>query len=582
MPGSKVRYGSDLIVDLLHLYDIPYVSLNPGSSFRGLHDSLVNYGDNKPEMITCQHEEIAVGIAHGYAKATGKPMAAILHNVVGLLHGAMAIYYAYLDRVPVLILGAGGPMDVGRRRPRIDWIHTALVQGNAVRDYVKWDNQPIGAAAVPDTFARGYRVMMTQPQGPVYLCYDAGFQEDPLEEEVEMPTKARPFTHTLIQGDPAALRQAAELLVEAEHPVIIADYLGRNPDAFHALVSLAERLAIPVIDSNARLNFPNRHPLNLSYVPGVLEEADLVLSLDVRDLYGPLTRLDKVTRRTEYITPPNCKFVEIGLGDIEISKWSQDFQKFIQTDISILADTALAVPELQRQAEAVLARSNGREARLKERAAQIAARHEAAWKQWREDAKADWDQSPIGLGRLAAEVWEVIKDEDWVLTANTLEEWALKTWDFDKPYRHPGKALGTATQIGISLGVALAHRGTGKLVVDIQPDGDLMFDAGALWIAAHDRIPLLVVMYNNRAYYNDWEHQIRMAQQRGTDEARAYIGMEIGRPAPDFATLAKAMGWYAEGPIENPNDIRAAVERAKRVVLDEGRPALVDTITQFR
>jgi acetolactate synthase-1/2/3 large subunit len=582
MPGGKVRYGSDLVVDLLHLYDIPYVSMNPGSSFRGLHDSLVNYGDNKPEMITCQHEEIAVGIAHGYAKATGKPMAAILHNVVGLLHGAMAIYYAYLDRVPVMILGAGGPMDVGRRRPRIDWIHTALVQGNAVRDYVKWDNQPIGAAAVPDTFARGYRVAMTQPQGPVYLCYDAGFQEDPLEEEVELPTKARPFTHSPIQGDPAALQQAAELLVAAERPVIIADYLGRNPAAFHALVSLAERLAVPVIDSNARLNFPNRHPLNLSYVPGVLEEADLVLSLDVRDLYGPLTRLDRVTRRTEYIIPQGCKIVEIGLGDIEISKWSQDFQKFIQTDISILADTALAVPELQRQAEAVLARSNGREARLKERANAIAARHEAAWKQWREDAKAEWDSKPLGLGRLAAEVWEVIKDEDWVLTANTLEEWALKTWDFDKPYRHPGKALGTATQIGISLGVALAHRGTGKLVVDIQPDGDLMFYAGALWIAAHDKIPMLVVMYNNHAYYNDWEHQIRMAKQRGTDESRAYIGMEIGKPAPDFATLAKAMGWYAEGPIDDPSQVRAAVERAKRVVLDEGRPALVDTLTQFR
>jgi acetolactate synthase-1/2/3 large subunit len=447
---------------------------------------------------------------------------------------------------------------------------------------VKWDNQPMGAAGVPDTFARGYRVMMTQPQGPVYICYDAGFQEDPLEEDVEMPTRDRPFTHTPMAGDPAALQQAAELLVQAERPVIIADYMGRNPDSFHALVSLAERLGVPVIDSNARLNFPNRHPLNLSYVPGVLEEADLVLSLDVRDLYGPLTRLDRVTRRTEYIVPKGCKIVEIGLGDIEISKWSQDFQKFIQTDISILADTALAVPELQRQAEAVLARSNGREARLKERAGQVAARHEAAWQGWREEAKKDWDASPIGLGRLAAEVWEVIKDEDWVLTANTLEEWTLKTWDFDKPYRHPGKALGTATQIGIALGVALAHRGTGKLVVDIQPDGDLMFDAGALWIAAHDNIPLLVVMYNNHAYYNDWEHQIRMARQRGTDEARAYIGMEIGKPAPDFAALAKAMGWYAEGPITNPNEIRAAVARAKRVVLEEGRPALVDTITQFR
>jgi acetolactate synthase I/II/III large subunit len=581
MPGSSTRYGSDLIVDLLHLYDIPYVSLNPGSSFRGLHDSLVNYGDNKPEMIECNHEELAVAIAHGYAKATGKPMAAILHNVVGLLHGAMAIYYAYLDRVPVMILGAGGPMDVGRRRPRIDWIHTALVQGNAVRDYVKWDNQPIGAAAVPDTFARGYRVAMTEPRGPVYLCYDAGFQEDPLEEEVALPTRDKPFTSTRMQGDPAALQQAAELLVAAENPVIIADYLGRNHDAFHALVRFAERFQVPVVDINARLNFPTRHPLNLTG-SDVLTRADLVLSLDVRDLVGPLTRLDRVTRRTEFITPKNCRIVEIGLGDINISKWSQDFQQFLQTDLNILADTSLAVPELQRLGEEVLARSNGREARIKARAGELAGVREATQKRWREESDKQWDLKPIGLPRLASEVWEVIKNDDWVLTANTLEDWALRLWDFDQPYRHPGKSLGTATQIGIALGVALAHRGTGKLVVDIQPDGDLMFDAGALWIAAYHKIPLLVVMYNNRAYYNDWEHQIRMARQRGTDENLAYLGMEIDNPAPDFASLAKSFGWYAEGPIDDPAQIRAAVDRAAKIVRDEGRPALVDTLTQYR
>lgn len=581
MPGSSVRYGSDLIVDLLHLYDIPYVALNPGSSFRGLHDSLVNYGDNKPEIIECTHEETAVAIAHGYAKATGKPMAAILHNVVGLLHGAMAIYYAYLDRVPVLILGAGGPMDVGRRRPRIDWIHTALVQGNAVRDYVKWDNQPFGAAAVPDTFARAYRVAMTQPQGPVYLCYDAAFQEDPLTEEVELPVRERPFTSTSIQADPAALQQAAELLVQAERPVILADYLGRNHEAFYALVRLAERFAVPVVDMNARLNFPTRHPLNLTG-SNILEQADLVLALDVRDLYGPLTRLDRVTRRTEYIIPKGCRIVEIGLGDIEISKWSQDFQKFVQTDLNILADTALALPELHRLAEAVLARSGDREQRLRARANELAAVHEATRKRWQEEAQQQWDLKPTSLPRLAAEVWEVIKHDDWVLTANTLEDWALRTWDFDKPYRHPGKSLGTATQIGIALGVALAYRGTGKLVVDIQPDGDLMFDAGALWIASHHKIPLLIVMYNNRAYYNDWEHQIRIARQRGTDESLAYVGMEIANPAPDFATLARAFGWYAEGPIEDPSQVRTAVERAAQVVRTEGRPALVDTVTQFR
>ncbi|HWP28745.1 MAG TPA: thiamine pyrophosphate-binding protein, partial [Chloroflexota bacterium] len=443
MAAGGIRYGSDLIVDLLQLYEIPYVALNPGSSFRGLHDSLVNYGRNRPEIIECTHEEIAVGIAHGYAKATGRPMAAILHDVVGLLHAAMAIYYAYLDRVPMLILGATGPMDVARRRPHIDWIHTALVQGNAIRDYVKWDNQPYGAAAVVDSFARGYRVATTEPCGPVYLCYDAAFQEDPLEEEVALPDPRRPFTTTPLQAEASALQRAAELLVAAEHPVILAEYLGRHPSAFHTLVRLAERVAAPVIDLNGRLNFPNRHPLNLTGTR-VLEQADLVLALDVRDLYGPLTRLDRVTRRTEYIVPPSCKIVEIGLGDLEISKWAQDFQKFQQTDLSILADTSVALPELLRHCEALLARDPGREARLRARASELAHLHETTWQSWRAEAQRQWDLRPTSLPRLAAEVWEVIRHEDWVLTANTLERWALRTWDFDRPERHPGRSLGTA------------------------------------------------------------------------------------------------------------------------------------------
>jgi acetolactate synthase-1/2/3 large subunit len=185
------------------------------------------------------------------------------------------------------------------------------------------------------------------------------------------------------------------------------------------------------------------------------------------------------------------------------------------------------------------------------------------------------------LPRLALEVWDKIKDEDWVLTAGTLEDWALRLWDFDRYYRHAGKSLGTGTQIGISLGVALANKGTGRLVVDFQPDGDLMFDAGALWTAARYEIPMLIVMYNNRAYYNDWEHQIRIAEKRGTPVERAYIGMDLGSPEPDFAALAKSLGWYAEGPIDKPADLGPALVRAIAQV-KSGKPALLDTITRHR
>jgi thiamine pyrophosphate-dependent acetolactate synthase large subunit-like protein len=184
--------------------------------------------------------------------------------------------------------------------------------------------------------------------------------------------------------------------------------------------------------------------------------------------------------------------------------------------------------------------------------------------------------------RLAHEIWQVIKDEDWALSANTLNSWARRLWSFTRPGQHCGESLGTGTDLGISLGVALAHRRSGKLVVDIQPDGDLMFDPGGLWTAAHDHIPLLVVMYNNRGYYNDWIHQIRLAKHRGNPVERAAIGMEIDNPPPNFAKLAQSFDWYAEGPIEDPNAVGPALQRAIRAIREQGKPALIDTVTQFR
>ena len=570
------RWASDVIVDLLHAYELPYAALNPGASYRGLHDSIVNYGGNKPLMMLCQHEETAVQIAHGYAKACGKPMVAILHNLVGLLHANMAIYYAYADRAPVFIIGATGPMDETKRRPRIDWIHTALVQGEAVRAYTKWDYQPTVIDGVPESFARAYAVMMTEPRGPIYMCYDAWLQEQPLEREIRLPPAGAQKVPTAIAPDPASLERAAQMLAAAKRPVIIAEYVGRDPAGFHALVELAETLGAPVWDVNARLNFPSRHPLNLSMVKDVFRDADVLLCLDTRDWERATTELASTTRQVTSVVPPACKWIDIGFGDLEISSWAMDYQRLAHADLRILADTTLALPQLTAQLKGRVRREQVADRR---RAAEELGRK--ARTEWEREAREDWDASPITLPRLASEIWHAIKSEDWVLSANTLEDWTRILWDFDKPYRHPGKSLGTATQLGISLGVALAHRDAKRLVVDIQPDGDLMFDAGALWVAAKHRIPLLVVMYNNRAYYNDWEHQIRMAKLRGTPEERAYIGMDMDDPAPDFAALAKSMGWYAEGPIDQPADVAPALKRAIAKV-KAGRPALLDTITQKR
>jgi acetolactate synthase I/II/III large subunit len=541
----------------------------------------VNYGGNRPQMLLCQHEETAVQIAHGYAKASGKPMVAILHNLVGLLHANMAIYYAYIDRAPVLIIGATGPMDETKRRPRIDWIHTAQDQGEAVRAYTKWDYQPHTVDGVPEAFARGYSVMMTEPRGPIYMCYDAWLQEQKLARDVAMPPAGSAKVPTRIAPDPNALDETADLIARAASPVIIAEFVGREPDGFHALVTLAETGGIPVYDVDSRLNFPTRHPLCVSYAKDVFRSADLVLCLDTRDWERPTTELTSATREITSLVPNGAKWIDIGFGDLELSSWALDYQRLHHADVRILADTTMAIPALTELLEARVADDAKLRERVKVRTAATAEQGKARRERWTRESKTDWDASPITLPRLASEVWEAIKREDWVLTAGTLEGWTRKLWDFDKPYRHPGRSLGTATQFGISIGVALAHREAKRLVVDLQPDGDLMYDAGALWVAAKHRIPMLVVMYNNRAYYNDWEHQIRMAKLRGTPLERAHIGMDLLDPAPDFAAMARSMGWYAEGPIERPGDVAAALTRAIASV-KSGQPALLDTITQKR
>src|SRR3954449_3765888 len=391
------RWGSDVMVDAIKACGFRYVSLNPGSSFRGLHDSLVNYGGNTmPEMITCNHEKLAVGIAHGYAKASGEPMACILHDIVGLLQGTMGIYYAYIDRAPVVVFGGAGPMAYDRRRPNIDWIHTANVQGNVVRDYTKWDDQPASVASVPESIMRGYRIATAAPQGPVYIALDAGLQEDEVRADLELPNWERLKTPTGIGPDPAALRDLATRLVAAERPVLVAGYAGRDPSAFGTLVELAELLGAGVVDTGWRLNFPNRHPLNVTGTDAV-EEADCVLFVDVKDMGKWTQKLDRTTRRIESQIRGDAAILDLGFNELEISSWSHDFAQLHETDLQVTADTAVALPLLLDLCREL--NGDTREAwrsRLKDM-------HEQTWGRRREEAQRDAALSPVSTSRLAHE-----------------------------------------------------------------------------------------------------------------------------------------------------------------------------------
>jgi len=577
--ATRPEYGSDLVVDLLRDLGIEYAALNPGATFRGLHDSIVNYGGNqRPHLIQCGHEEIAVAIAHGYAKAAGRPMAVIVHDVVGLQHASMAVFNAWCDRVPLILLGGTGPMATEARRPWIDWIHTALVQGEAVRDYVKWDDQPASLASMPEAFLRGYRVATTEPAGPVYLCIDAGLQEMVMTEQISLLPRDRYQPPARLHADGGALDEAVEMLAGAERPVFIAEYLGRNHAAVAELVGLADLLGAPVIDlyDHGRFNFPNTHPMDLTEAAAeMIAEADLVLALDVVDLYGALARVDRTTRRAEPIVSPAAKIVHITLADLAVRGWVNDYQRLAAVDLPIMADTSLALPALadRLRGDAGEAARGPRRQRLRER-------HDALRREAQARARAEWNAVPIAPARLAAEVWEAVKGDDWVLANGTLNGWARTLWDWTKPDQYLGYSGGAGLGYGpgASLGVALAHRDGGRLCIDLQPDGDLLYTPQALWTAAHHRIPLLMVVCNNRSYHNDEVHQALMARARGRSVENRVIGIRLEEPPVDFAGMARALGVHAEGPIEDPDEIGPALRRAIDVVNGQRLPALVDVV----
>ena len=581
---SKAAWGSDVIAETLRELRIEYVAMNPGATFRGVHDSIVNYlGNERPELILCNHEEIAVAIAHGYGRASGRPMAAFVHDIVGLLHASMAMFNAWMGRAGVLVLGATGPLDATHRRPWIDWIHTANVQGEAVRNFVKWDDQPGSVSASVESLIRAYHLVTTEPQGPVYICFDVGIQEEKLSSPFQFPDFSRFPGPTRFQADPAALDQVASILVGARNPVILADFLGRSEAATSGLVRLAESLAIPVITGGDLYNFPTRHPLYATESRiELLTEADVILALDVYDLQELLTTQDRATRSSVDIIKPDAKLIDISLRQLLVKSWADDHGRLYPTTLSVAADTALAVPSLATMVQRNLDDGMGDVNEINERRSRVTGLHDAALGKSQETARTRAGEHPLALSTIAQELWEAVRDQDWVIGNGDFRGWAQRLWDFTSCHQdQDGRGGGGLGQgLGHAIGVALANRDKGRLTINIQSDGDMLFTPAALWTAVHHRIPMLVVMYNNRTYGNDLGHQAAMAQVRARPEERKTIGIDIDDPYVDFVGLARSFGAWAEGPIERAEDLRPAFDRAKREVVENGRVALVDVYTQ--
>ncbi len=560
--------GSDYMVDVIKSLNIEYLAANPGSTYESLHESLINYGDNKmPEFLTACHEESAVAMAHGYAKIEGKPMMALIHGDIGLQHASMAIYNAYVDRVPIYMV-VGNHADGARRSPGVQSLHSAQDLGALVRDYTKWDDEPLSLGAFAESAVRAYKIAMTPPNGPVLIVCNAEIQGDPIQGA---PPRIPKLTLTTPpSGDPAAVREAAKMLIAAERPQIIAQRMARTPEGMTLLVELAELLQAPV-NSQERMNFPTRHPLAGTGWAGY--QPDVTLNLEVGDIL-PQARIDR---------PRGAKTIQITAVSISHKSNIQDFGHYADIDLDIGADAQATLPALIEEVKKEL--TPDRKRALQERGVKLAEAHKKAWKQQIEDAQYGWDSSPISLGRLSAELWPLIKNEDWSLVSwqGFISNWPNRLWNFDKHYQYIGGqgAGGMGYGAPAAVGAALANRKHGRLSVSIQTDGDLNYAPGVLWTAAHHRIPLLTIMHNNRGYHQEvmFVEEQATLHNRGAD--RAHIGTKLWDPNIDYAKMAQAYGMHGEGPITDPNDLVPALKRGIEIV-KKGEPAMIDVVTQPR
>jgi acetolactate synthase I/II/III large subunit len=580
---SRGLYGSDLMVEVLRELGIRYVALNPGASYRGLHDSLVNFSPGEPpEIVLCTHEEIAVALANGYTRATGAPMATALHNVVGLLHASMAIFNAWCDRTPMLNLGGGGPQDATLRRST-DWVHTALVQGNLVRDFVKYDDQPYSLESVPESLLRAYRIATTDPKGPVYVCLDADLQEQRMNAPLLVPDARLYRAPAAPAPNPEALREVADLLVKAEWPVIVAGEVGRTPQALVPLRELAETLAAPVIDADGRFAFPNTHSLDLTAArEQALRAADVVLALDVPSLGVPLGPSLRERQTLELAVRPGTKIVHITLLECERQSFVSDTMWLVPVAVPIAAHTSIALPQLLELCRHQLGSQADAATRIEARRVSAAALRTEAHKRSHAWIEQNWQQKPISSARLYGELNSRLKGQSWALVHAHGRRWR-EVLEVTESGHGIGGGRGAGVGYGLpaSIGAALAYKGSGRLCVSVLGDGDFLMTSNALWTAARYSIPLLIMVFNNRSYYNDEEHQERMAVRRERPVDNKGIGVDLKDPAPDLAAMARALSVEGFGPITEPDQLGPTLDRAIEIVRS-GQPAVIDVVTQPR
>ena len=573
----QMKWGSDVVAEVTRRLDFKYIALVPGASYRGFHDSIVNYlGNANPQMVICLHEEHAVSIADGYGKVTEEPMAVALHSNVGLMHATMPIFNAWCDRTPMLIFGATGPVDAHRRRPWIDWIHTSKDQASMIRHYIKWDDQPASPQAAVESVLRANQIARSAPYGPVYICLDAGLQEAPLTEEIFIPDVARFAPAPSPAAPRAAILKALKAIDTARFPLILMGRVSRKQADWDRRVRFAEAIGAAVMtSSNDPASFPTTHPLHLAApclrpskaAASLIEKADLIISLDWLDLAGVL-RLALGTAQTQ--KPIDKTVIQASLDGYRINGWSMDHQALPAVDIPIRAEADQLVAQMLEELEARKAPKAKSRPELK------------GVKHWNDPSllKPASNRKSMTLWDMAMTVREFARNKP-VTFARLPIGWPGEAYEFDGPLSFMGNDGGGAvgTGPGHTIGAALALKDSGRLTIGVIGDGDYLMGVNALWTASHFEIPVMIVVADNRSYFNDEMHQERVAQMRGRPAKNRWIGQRIDGPRVDLVAMARAQGFDSEAPVATPEALAKALKRGAEVVAKGGR-YFIDSVVE--
>ncbi len=574
----RMGWGSDVVAEVTRRLDLKYIALVPGASYRGFHDSVVNYlGNENPQMVICLHEEHAVSIADGYGKVTEEPMAVALHANVGLMHASMPIFNAWCDRTPMIIFGATGPVDAHRRRPWIDWIHTSKDQASIVRDYTKWDDQPASPQAAVESVLRANQITRTAPCGPVYICLDVGLQESPLTERISIPDPARFAPAPSPAAPQASVLQALQAIDRAKFPLILMGRVSRKQADWDRRVRFAEAIGAAVLtSSNDPAAFPTTHPLHFAApclrpskaATALIEKADLIISLDWLDLAG-IFRMSLGAAQTQ--NPAEKTIIHCSVDNVRTNGWSMDHQALAAVDTPIFAEPDQFVAQMLDQLGAKKTAKTKTRPEMK---------NLAHWNDATISKSSPTRGQPMSLWDMAMTVREFAKKYP-VTFARLPIGWPGEAYEFDGPLSFMGNDGGGAvgTGPGHTIGAALALKDTDRLTIGVLGDGDYLMGVSALWTASHFEIPVMIVVADNRSYFNDEMHQERVAQMRSRPAQNRWIGQRIDDPRVDLVAMARAQGFASEEPVSTVEALAKALKRGAEIVADGGR-YFIDSVVQ--